>query len=216
MPTPPKTSPDAIVSAARDLIARHGVEALTMQSVAEQVGVRGPSLYKHFADRNDLLRAVEWTVVAELEGVLAEAGAAAVLDDDLAALRNMAAAYRRFAKSCPSRYGLIFSLQSQDRETEAARRKALAPALRRLENWLGDSRLAFVRARAMTAFLHGFVSMEAGGHFRFGGSVDEAFAAGVDLFLSRPDGGVVEYAATTGARGRPTRGRPAGGQSGRP
>ena len=51
MPTPPKTSTAGIVAAARDLLAKRGVEALTMQSVGERVGVRGPSLYKHFADR---------------------------------------------------------------------------------------------------------------------------------------------------------------------
>lgn len=182
MPTPPKTSAAEIVHAARDLIAERGIEALTMQAVADQVGVRGPSLYKHFVDRNDLLRAVERTVVADLQRVLT---AASRSTDDQIALREMAAAYRRFAKKSPSKYALIFALHAHDEETEAARRQALEPAIKRLQKWLGDPGLAFVRARVLTAFLHGFVSMEASGTFRFGGSIDEAFRAGIDLLLTR-------------------------------
>jgi len=184
MPTPPKTSTVEIVRAARDLIAEQGIEALTMQAVADQVGVRGPSLYKHFADRSDLLRAVERTVVADLQSVLT---AASRSPDDQVALREMAAAYRRFAKKSPSKYALIFALHTHDEETEAARRQALEPALKRLQNWLGDPSLAFLRARVLTAFLHGFVSMEVAGTFQFGGSIDEAFRAGIDLLLTRPE-----------------------------
>ena len=183
MPTPPKTSTAAIVDAARDLIAERGIEALTMQAVANRVGVRGPSLYKRFADRDDLLRAVELAVVADLERVLA---AASRSPDDQTALREMAAEYRHFAKKSAATYALIFALHSQDEETETARRRALEPALHRLRNWLGDPGLAFLRARALTAFLHGFVSMEASGAFRFGGSIDEAFSAGIDLLLQAP------------------------------
>ena len=184
MPTRPKTSAAEIVRIARDLIAERGMEALTMQAVADKAGVRGPSLYKHFADRRDLRRAVEKSVVADLQSVLT---AASRSPDDLVALREMAAAYRRFAKKSPSKYALIFALQTDDEETEAARRQALEPALKRLRNWLGDPGLAFVRARVLTSFLHGFVSMEAAGAFRFGGSIDEAFRAGIDLLLTRPE-----------------------------
>ena len=184
MPTPPKTSNAGIVQAARDLIAERGLDALTVQSVAERVGVRGPSLYKHFADRAALLRAVERSVVADLEVVMkAAAESSRDPNDDPATLRAMADAYRQFAKSSPSAYSLIFALHAGDEATETARRNALAPALERLQSWLRDPGTAFLRARALTAYLHGFVSMEAAGAFRFGGSIDEAFHAGLDILL---------------------------------
>jgi AcrR family transcriptional regulator len=184
MPTPPKTSRTEIVHAARDLIAEHGIDALTMQAVADRVGVRGPSLYKHFRDRAALLREVEKTVVADLQSILTEASTS---PSDLVALRAMAAAYRRFARESPANYSLLFALHSNDEATETARRQALAPALKRLTSWLGDPDLAFVRARVMTAFLHGFVSIEAAGAFRLGGNIEDAFRAGIDLLLSKAE-----------------------------
>ncbi len=157
-----------------------------MQAVADRVRVRGPSLYKHFRDRAALLSEVEKTVVADLRSVLT---AASTSTSDRVALRAMAAAYRRFANESPAKYSLLFALHSNDEATGTARRQALEPALKRLVNWLGDPEVAFVRARVMTAFLHGFVSMEAAGAFRMGGNIEDAFRAGIDLLLSKPEKG---------------------------
>ena len=181
MPTPPKTSRVEILAVARNLLSRHGIDALTMQAIAETVGVRAPSLYKHFADRNALLKEIEQTAVAQLEHVIQTA---AKPKDDRAALKSMANAFRRFAREHPSQYNLIFTVQAGDADSQAARRRALQPALQRLESYLGHPELAFLRARVLTAFLHGFVSMETAGAFKLGGNIDHAFTAGLDLILS--------------------------------
>jgi hypothetical protein len=96
----------------------------------------------------------------------------------------MANAFRRFARENPSQYNLIFTLQADDADSQAARRRALLPALQRLESYLGNPELAFLRARVLTAFLHGFVSMETAGAFKLGGNIDHTFTAGLDLILS--------------------------------
>jgi AcrR family transcriptional regulator len=181
MPTPPKTSRVEIIAAAGNLLSRHGVDALTMQAVADSVGVRAPSLYKHFADRSALLREVEQAAVAELEKVIQTA---AKPKDDRGALKSIANAFRRFAREHPSQYNLIFTLQAGDADSQSARRRALHPVLQRLESCLGNPELAFLRARVLTAFLHGFVSMETAGAFKLGGNIDHAFAAGLDLILA--------------------------------
>ncbi len=66
MPTPERTSQAQIVAAALDLLERRGLAHLTMQAVAEQVGVRAPSLYKRVRNRDDLIRLVTEAAFVEL------------------------------------------------------------------------------------------------------------------------------------------------------
>ncbi len=48
-PARSRTSDEAIIAAARGLLEEGGLEAVSMASIAERVGIRPPSLYKHFA-----------------------------------------------------------------------------------------------------------------------------------------------------------------------
>ena len=67
-----------VVAAARKVIEAEGRDALTMRRLGDELGIRAPSLYKHFPDK----AAVELAVI---EDVLAEVGAAlqATLADPL-------------------------------------------------------------------------------------------------------------------------------------
>ena len=58
MPTPDRTSLAEIVEAGRELLERDGIQGLTMQAVATQVGVRAPSLYKRVSNRDALVALV--------------------------------------------------------------------------------------------------------------------------------------------------------------
>ncbi|MGR7003105.1 TetR family transcriptional regulator [Yinghuangia aomiensis] len=49
---------DDIRAAALDLFTRRGYEATTMADIGAAVGIRGPSLYKHVASKQDLLAGV--------------------------------------------------------------------------------------------------------------------------------------------------------------
>jgi AcrR family transcriptional regulator len=57
-PTGPTTTDDArerILAAAERCIDRHGIRKTTMDDVACEVGLSRPSVYRYFADRDDLL-----------------------------------------------------------------------------------------------------------------------------------------------------------------
>ncbi len=181
MPAPAKTSDTDIVAAALSLIDQQGPEQLSMQAVAAAVGVRGPSLYKRFSDRASLLRAVEDHLFAELGSILASA---AVHGGGINSLREMAFAYRAFAKSHPGGYPLMFSADSHDSAAASIRFEAARPVLETLQSLLGESASALIAARTITAFCHGFVSMELSGAFRLGGDVEAAFAEGIALVLA--------------------------------
>jgi AcrR family transcriptional regulator len=57
-PTAPTSTDDArerILAAAQRCIDRHGIRKTTMDDVASEVGLSRPSVYRYFADRDDLL-----------------------------------------------------------------------------------------------------------------------------------------------------------------
>lgn len=56
---------DAIVTAAARIFAERGYAAVGMRDVAEAVGVRGASLYHHFASKEEILYAICLTVTEE-------------------------------------------------------------------------------------------------------------------------------------------------------
>jgi AcrR family transcriptional regulator len=66
-PTEAKVTTDKIALAALDLIDERGWAALTMNSLAERIGVRAPSLYHHISGQHDLINLVRDLVVAEID-----------------------------------------------------------------------------------------------------------------------------------------------------
>jgi AcrR family transcriptional regulator len=179
MPAPPKTSDEDVLRAARQVLERGGAELFSMQDVAVAVGVRAPSLYKRFPDRNALLEAVAEVVAADLRDRLLEADRAPTAR---AALSAMAHAYRAFAHRLPHAYQLLFSDRGAAGPSVGARAAAAAPVLARLDELVGKKR-SLLAARLLTAWLHGFVSMELAGAFRLGGDVEEAFRYGLTTLL---------------------------------
>ncbi len=64
---------DALLTAAAAILTGESVEAVTMEAVAERAGVSRPLVYKHFANRGDLLAAVYQREAAILHNELASA-----------------------------------------------------------------------------------------------------------------------------------------------
>jgi AcrR family transcriptional regulator len=177
MPSPPRTSRESIVRAARDLLEESGVEALTMQRVAVTVGVRAPSLYKHVRNRSELVRLVIEDVATELASSVDDGLAG---NDPAADLRTIAHAFRRFAHGNPRAYGLIFANVPDEWRAPPETLARANDALLRTSAALAGREHGLEAARTVVAWAHGFVSMELAGAFRLGGDVDAAFAFGAD------------------------------------
>ena len=165
----PKTSDHEIVAAGRAILEELGEQALTMQRVAERVGIRGPSLYKRYADREALLKAIESDTFRELT---------IHLKQDSHSSMAMVNAYLDFARAHPACYRLLFRSGMPD---EA--RKAVEPLLEILQRFLPRPQDLLVRARLITSFLHGYAMMETAGAFRLGGDPREAIKLGLALIL---------------------------------
>jgi AcrR family transcriptional regulator len=92
-----------IVAAAKRLLAQTGnADAVSIRSVADAVGVTSPSIYLHFADKDELLSAVVMDVFAELDAAMVSAGDG--LTEPLERMRAFGLAYVRFAVKHPEHY----------------------------------------------------------------------------------------------------------------
>jgi AcrR family transcriptional regulator len=180
-PAPARTSTDAIVAAARRILETDGLQAVTMRSVADAVGVKGPSLYKRVPDRAALLRAVMDGVVEDLARTMARA---IETGDPRADLRSAAIAYRDFVHRNPNGYRLLFADLPSEATTDAAGLAALGgPVVRAMSRLAGPTE-ALEGARTFVAWAHGFVTMELAGGFRLGGDLEAAYAFGISAILA--------------------------------
>ena len=180
-PARPHTTLAAIVAAGRDLLEAGGLDAVTMQAVAERVGVRAPSLYKRLPSRAALIAAIGTAALADLGRRLEPPGG---YPDPASGLRTMAAALRTFAHENPRAYELLFmNLPPEFRPPPDRLALASAPLLAATSRLVGPDQ-ALDAARLVTAFAHGFVSMELSGAFQLGGDVDEAYRYGIDVLVA--------------------------------
>jgi AcrR family transcriptional regulator len=185
MPTPARTSLDAIVAAGRTILEAEGADGLTMRRVAAAVGIRAPSLYKRVRDRADLLRLILNAAGAELAASLDEAATTGNPRRDLVAL---ARTFRTFARRNPETYALMFARSSEGARMDPDLTERASAALLRAAAELAGPERRLEAARTVVAWAHGFISMELAGAFRLGGDVDEAFAYGVDRLATAIEG----------------------------
>jgi AcrR family transcriptional regulator len=160
------TRAEAIVAAALEILEREGYEALTMRRLADAVGIRAPSLYKHFPDK------------AALEVVLIEHGFALVASTfeeafarDGASLETYMSAYRSVALAHPHLYRLMNARPlPRDKMAAGVEERAAAP----LRQVLPQPDLA----RAAFAFAHGMCMLELDDRFPPHADLDAAWRAG--------------------------------------
>lgn len=74
-PRTPLLSRERIVAAALALVDADGLEALSTRRLATELSVSGPSLYNHFATKDELLDAVVDSVMGEVDLGMFAAGA---------------------------------------------------------------------------------------------------------------------------------------------
>ena len=163
-----------IVDAAREILEREGPEGLTMRRLAEAMGIRAPSLYKHVRSKEDLevvLMAEAFrSMGVELHGAITGAPRGG---SETSALAELGRAYRRWALAHPHLYRLVTGGPlPRERLPEG------------LEAWTAEPVIVAVggdpdRARAAWAFAHGMTILELDGRFPPDADLDAAWVAGI-------------------------------------
>jgi AcrR family transcriptional regulator len=100
-----------ILDAAVAVIGRTGdADAMSIRALANEVGVTAPSIYRHFADKAAILRAVLARSFTQFEEHLEAAAAGS--GTPFARLQRRSEAYLQFANQQPGQYRLLFSAAS--------------------------------------------------------------------------------------------------------
>jgi AcrR family transcriptional regulator len=94
-----------ILSAARDLFASRGIDAVTMRGIAEAIEYTPAALYVHFRDKDDLLRAL---CRNDFEALNAQQQRVAKVADPVERIRRIGLAVVRFAVEHPNHYRFMF------------------------------------------------------------------------------------------------------------
>jgi AcrR family transcriptional regulator len=169
-----------VVAAGRQLLEEEGPEALTMRRLAERVGIRAPSLYKHLPDKAALEAAIIATGFEEAAAAFEAAvegapGGGRGGNGAAGALVALAAAYRRFALAHPHLYRLMTNGPlPREHLPPGLEGRTAAPLLRATGSQ--------ARARAVWAFAHGMVMLELDRRFPADADLDAAWEAGIAAF----------------------------------
>jgi len=188
---------DRVVEEAERLADEVGLSNLTLAALAERLGVRQPSLYKHIAGMDGLQRSIAIRTKLDMTDTLARAAVGRWRGDAIAALSE---AYRSWAHQHPGRYraGQRAPVPG-DVEDEAASNAAVQVIADVLSGFDLRGEDAIDAIRALRSALHGFVSLEADGGFGLPVDVDRSF----DRLVEGMVAAFSTWDANAGARGTP-------------
>jgi len=181
MPYPSQINHDLIVETARTIIEEQGIDAVTLRVVADTLGVKAPSLYRYFKNKNAMLLAMNEITSRELVDAMMVAS-----DSDVPLverLLNLARAYRQYAHQHPVCYELSMS-SNADIKPDFETQVQLVLPLQALFAQLVDEEDSLAALRGAYAFLHGWVSLEIGQQLRRGGDLNAQFEQSFRAFLA--------------------------------
>ena len=182
MPYPSQITAEQIVQVAHAIVERDGVEKLSLSKLAEELGVRAPSLYRYFASKESLLQAVNLLTLQQLFADMDDALADS-MGDASRRLLDVAQTLRRFAHAHPHAYVSAMTAQVRvTRPDEGVLVQMVLPIQAIMAELCGpDQSLAALRG--LFALAHGFSLLELHGQLQRGGDLDAAFAGSVAAFL---------------------------------
>jgi AcrR family transcriptional regulator len=170
-------SPDAVVSAALEILDARGPEGLTLKAIADHAGVMTPSLYKHVRGLPELRRLM---TIRILNDAATRMGAAVMGRSGQDALLAYLTEYRQLAARYPHRHALVERASYDDPVFLAASERMIDVAYAVVRGFGLDGEDLVHAVRTVRAAVTGFVSLENGLGYRAPTDTDESFA-----YLSR-------------------------------
>jgi AcrR family transcriptional regulator len=156
MPYPSKTDRQTILSAAVKELARKGIRDLSLRNLAASLDLAPNAIYRYFSDRSALEAALANEAARQLELALRKAADGC---EPVTTIREMSAAYMKFARDKRHLYEVMMSLHAPDHDANS-RQSLWAFTVEQVQRIAGSDRAAQASV-ALWAFLHGAVTLEA-------------------------------------------------------
>lgn len=164
----------AVTDAAASVADEAGLPLLSMGAVADRLGVRTPSLYKHVDGLADLTHRIATLATTELGDAIRDATQGRAGRD---ALTAAAQAMRRYGTHHPGRYAATVAARPTGPEDPLATagERTLAAFAAVLHGYRLDPGQEIHALRTLRSMLHGFIGLEVAGGFRYDVDVDASF-----------------------------------------
>lgn len=161
---------ERVLAGARDLMSEEGIEAVQIRAVAAKANCSVGSIYKHFADNDDLLVAVNSATLDDLHTHMKSCANADA--DPLAQLKVLARAYLSFAASRENSWRGLFQhhlpqgrgIPPEHLDRNIKLLELISEPLKALNPTLEGQALSS-RTRTCFAAMHGLVSIALEGRF---------------------------------------------------
>jgi AcrR family transcriptional regulator len=167
-------SRDDVAAAAAELIDEIGYHELTMGLLAQRLGVRAPSLYKHVDGLADLQHRVATLAMTQLGDAVRDAMQGRAGRDALTALLT---ATRAYVTAHPGRYTATIGAEftGPDDPLLAASARVIDSIAAVLRGYgVGEAEMVHA-IRTIRCTLHGFAALQASNGFQWSGDPDETF-----------------------------------------
>lgn len=186
-PTSGKSGPDAtaLLAAAGAVLARDGLDGLTVRAIAKQAGTTTMAIYSRLGGKDGVLDAINREGHTVL-GRAIEQGLAAAPDNPINRISTICRILRRFAHGYPAHYQVMYGNPPQGyaRGADAERRGvATWVLLRREVEAVVGADMASTRAYGLFALCHGLIELERGPIAALPPNADQAFNASVAAAL---------------------------------
>ncbi|MEU8837122.1 TetR/AcrR family transcriptional regulator [Streptomyces sp900116325] len=167
-------APASVTEAGAMLVDEIGFAQLSMGLVAERLGVKTPSLYKHVTSQADLAHRIAILAVTELGDAIRDATQGRAGGDALAAA---AQAMRTYVREHPGRYAAVNSARPDgpDDPFIPASNRALSSLSAVLRGYHLDPAQEVHALRMLRSMLHGFLTLEVAGGFQYDTDADDSF-----------------------------------------
>ena len=173
---------DQVIEAAAEIADRDGLDALSLASLAEALGIRSPSLYSHVEGLAGLRRQLTLHASSRLTAELAVSVQGL---EGSEALTVLAQRMRLFAHRHPGLYDSLLPAPTPEDDPELA--AALAEPVRVVAAVLAamgvNPATVIPLIRALRSAVHGFVDLELRGGFGLPEDIDESFTTTIALVI---------------------------------